>query len=83
MISWTLSRAVPLLGPDGDTLEWFGAGSDMNAQREATISLRELNEALEKQIEGRTAERDQVRKPSPNPLAILDFGEVLHHANPA
>lgn len=33
-IGWTLSHAVPILGPDGEIVEWFGAASDVTERRE-------------------------------------------------
>lgn len=39
-IGWVLSRAVPLFGPAGEITEWFGAGQDVTARREATERLR-------------------------------------------
>ncbi|WP_420138864.1 PAS domain-containing protein [Sphingomonas sp.] len=40
-IGWVLSRAVPLLGPDGEIVEWFGVGSDASSRRMAIEALRE------------------------------------------
>ncbi|RYZ05298.1 MAG: PAS domain S-box protein, partial [Comamonadaceae bacterium] len=34
-IGWVHSRAVPLLGADGEIVEWFGAGSDITQRRTA------------------------------------------------
>jgi PAS domain S-box-containing protein len=45
-IGWVLSRAVPLLGPDGEITEWFGAGSDVTARREAAERERVSEERL-------------------------------------
>jgi PAS domain S-box-containing protein len=41
---WTLSRAVPLFGPRGEIVEWFGAASDVTARKEAEDALRESGE---------------------------------------
>ncbi|NML43294.1 PAS domain-containing protein [Ramlibacter sp. G-1-2-2] len=43
-VGWVLSRAVPLLGPDGEITEWFGAGSDVTDRREATERLHKSEE---------------------------------------
>ena len=40
-VGWTLSRAIPLLGPAGEIVEWFGAASDISARREAEERLRQ------------------------------------------
>ncbi len=34
-LGWTLSRAVPVIGADGEVTEWFGAADDVTARREA------------------------------------------------
>lgn len=43
-IGWVLSRAVPLLGADGQITEWFGAASDVTARKLAEQQLREREE---------------------------------------
>jgi PAS domain S-box-containing protein len=89
-VGWTLSRAVPLLGPDGEILEWSGAASDISARREAEVALREseaklreFNATLEQQVEERTAERDRLWETSPDLLLVIDFEGVFHRVNPA
>jgi signal transduction histidine kinase/CheY-like chemotaxis protein len=46
-VGWVLSRAVPILGPDGEVVEWFGAASDITARREAEAVLRVARDAAE------------------------------------
>lgn len=41
---WTSSRAVPVLGADGEILEWFGAASDITARKQAETALKESEE---------------------------------------
>lgn len=36
---WTFSRAVPLLDPDGQIAEWFGAASDITPRKQAEEAL--------------------------------------------
>lgn len=43
-IGWVLSRAVPMLGPDGQVTEWFGTGRDVTERREAQDRLRKSEE---------------------------------------
>jgi PAS domain S-box-containing protein len=43
-LGWTLSRAVPMRGPEGEIVEWFGAASDMTPRRAAQERLRESEE---------------------------------------
>jgi signal transduction histidine kinase/CheY-like chemotaxis protein len=38
---WTLSRAVPLLGEQGQLVEWFGAARDVTARHAVEEALRE------------------------------------------
>ena len=40
-IGWVLSRAIPLIGQDGEISEWFGTGSDVTERRGAAEKLRE------------------------------------------
>ncbi len=43
-IGWVLSRAVPLLGPEGEIIEWFGTAKDVTAQHQVTQRLFESDE---------------------------------------
>jgi PAS domain S-box-containing protein len=48
-LGWTQSRAVPMLGKDGEITEWIGMASDVTARRESQESLlaqRRLYEAI-------------------------------------
>ena len=51
---WTASRAIPLLGPDGEITEWFGAASDVTARHKAEQHLRlvvnELNHRVKNNL---------------------------------
>jgi PAS domain S-box-containing protein len=51
---WTSSRAIPLLGPDGEITEWFGAASDITPRRRAEQHLRlvvnELNHRVKNNL---------------------------------
>ncbi|CAO3425170.1 PAS domain S-box protein [Azospirillum doebereinerae] len=40
-VSWTLSRAVPLLDAEGRITEWFGGASDITERRVVEATLRE------------------------------------------
>ena len=40
-VGWALSRAVPMLGEDGEIQEWIGAASDITERKEAEEKLRE------------------------------------------
>jgi PAS domain S-box-containing protein len=41
-VGWTLSRAVPITGPDGNVVEWFGAFSDLTARRQVEQEIEDL-----------------------------------------
>ncbi len=71
-VGWTQSRAVPLFGPDGEISEWFGAATDVTAQREAEVALRRLNETLEQRVEARTRERDRAWRLSQDLLVVAE-----------
>lgn len=46
-IGWTSSRAVPIIGTDGEIVEWFGTASDVTQAHEARASLAASREKLE------------------------------------
>ncbi len=50
-VGWALSRAVPLLDERGEIREWFGAASDVTAQRAAAEALRESERSLAAELE--------------------------------
>ena len=43
-IGWVASRAVPLLGPRGEIVEWFGTGTDVTSRKRAEGAMRESEE---------------------------------------
>ncbi|ONG56119.1 chemotaxis protein [Pseudoroseomonas deserti] len=49
---WAVWRAVPITGPDGDIIEWFGAASDITARREAEEAMRSSEQRLHSLVEG-------------------------------
>jgi signal transduction histidine kinase/DNA-binding response OmpR family regulator len=46
-LGWTHSRAIPLLGPEGEIVEWFGAARDITARKQSEeaqqLLIAELN----------------------------------------
>jgi len=46
-IGSTFSRAVPLLGDNGEILEWFGAASDITRRKDAEEDLRDIRSRME------------------------------------
>ena len=39
-VGWTFSRAIPVLGEQGEIQEWFGAASNITARKQAEEALR-------------------------------------------
>lgn len=48
-LGWTFSRAIPILGRDGEILEWFGAASDISLRKEAEEKLLKAKQEEEQQ----------------------------------
>ncbi len=46
-LGWTLSRAVPLLDPNGEITEWFGMAANVTARRQAEEALRRQAQLLD------------------------------------
>lgn len=45
-LRWTFSRAIPLLGPNGELEHWIGAANDISARKLAEEEVREGREQL-------------------------------------
>lgn len=60
-IGWTSSRAIPLLDPQGQIVEWFGTASDITARKQIEEELREAQTKLELRVRERTEELEQVQ----------------------
>jgi PAS domain S-box-containing protein len=45
-LGWTHSRAVPILGANGEITEWFGVASDVTARKQAEEAVRRSEERL-------------------------------------
>jgi PAS domain S-box-containing protein len=46
-LGWTHSRAIPILGNDGEILEWFGAASDITRRKQVERTLHEHRERFD------------------------------------
>ncbi len=46
---WTFSRAVPILGENGEIEEWFGTASDISLRKQTTLALKLAKEEAESQ----------------------------------
>ncbi|MDB6109044.1 MAG: multi-sensor signal transduction histidine kinase, partial [Pedosphaera sp.] len=53
---WHLIRAVPILDAAGHVLRWFGTCTDIDDQKRAEEEVRQLNAALERRVQERTAQ---------------------------
>ncbi|MEO6093007.1 MAG: PAS domain S-box protein [Novosphingobium sp.] len=43
-IGWTLARAVPILGPEGEIIEWAGAARDITERKQDEARLRAIQD---------------------------------------
>lgn len=43
-LSWTFSRAIPVLDEQGNIIEWFGSATDITAQKEVQEIIKESEE---------------------------------------
>ena len=42
-LGWTYSKAVPIIGADGEIVEWIGAAADITSRKTAEEQLKEAN----------------------------------------
>ena len=57
-----LTRVSPMRDASGNVVRWFGINTEISAQRQAEIDLRELNETLEQRIREALSERERVEE---------------------
>jgi len=55
-------RALPVIGDDGEIVEWVGVHTDISHQRAAEAALRDHAEMLARQVRHREAAEDQLRQ---------------------
>jgi PAS domain S-box-containing protein len=53
---WHLGRAVPIYDDEGRFLKWLGTATDIESQKQAEASLKQLAETLELRVAERTAQ---------------------------
>ncbi len=58
-LGWTFSRAIPLLGRNGEIVEWFGAAMDITERKKAEEELEKNRQNLEAMVQERTVELRQ------------------------
>ena len=67
-IGWTLSRAVPILGADGNIAEWFGLAADITNRKAAEEAIRDR----EAQSRAQAAEIETIYASAHVGLCVLD-----------
>jgi signal transduction histidine kinase/DNA-binding response OmpR family regulator len=83
-IGWTFSRAIPMLGSDGEIIEWFGAASDVSERRATQEALEQQRLALEEGARQKDEFLAMLAHELRNPLApIRNSGELLSRKLPA
>ncbi|CCD90227.1 putative sensor histidine kinase with multiple PAS/PAC and a response regulator receiver domain [Bradyrhizobium sp. ORS 285] len=50
-LGWAHSRAIPVLGSNGEIVEWFGAAREITEQKQAEYELRKSEERLRSAVE--------------------------------
>jgi PAS domain-containing protein len=53
-VGWTYSRAIPMLGTQGELTGWLGTARDVSARKAAEEQLLDFNARLERQVAERT-----------------------------
>ncbi|HET9594225.1 MAG TPA: ATP-binding protein [Anaeromyxobacteraceae bacterium] len=82
-VGWTLSRAIPVVGADGEVVEWFGTASDVTQRRVAEEALRRANLELEDADRRKDRFLGVLSHELRNPLAPIRNGlAILERAAP-
>ena len=75
-LGWTSSRAIPLLGPDGELIEWFGTATDITARKEAEAALRVSQSRVHRRAAGQRRPGCRLPGGPPAGVAGVDPAEV-------
>jgi len=76
-LGWTHSRAIPLVGPDGEIVEWVGAASDVTARKQAGEALREMADRFERH----SRLFEQIASTTPDFIYVFDLQGRFLFAN--
>lgn len=76
---WTYSRAVPILDPKGDIIEWFGTASDITDMKQSVEALRLANERSERQ----RRVYETITSGTPDLMYVWDLDYKFTYANTA
>jgi signal transduction histidine kinase/DNA-binding response OmpR family regulator len=75
-LGWTHSRAIPILGPDGEIVEWFGAARNVTDQKQAEetrqLLLSELNHRVKNMLASVHAIAQQTLRRAKDPAAFAN-----------
>jgi signal transduction histidine kinase/DNA-binding response OmpR family regulator len=75
-VGWANSRAVPILGTDGEIAEWFGATRDVTDRKRAEetqqLLLSELNHRVKNMLASVHAIAQQTLRRAKDPAAFVD-----------
>ncbi len=80
---WFKTRGTPIRGADGAIVEWFGTCTDIDDIVAARDVLARSREALERQVEERTRERDRAWNNSQDLQAVLGADGIFRAVNAA
>ncbi|MGI4735702.1 MAG: PAS domain-containing protein [Janthinobacterium lividum] len=79
-VGWTHSRAIPMLGAQGELTGWLGAARDVSARKEAERQLLEFNARLEQQVAERTQALGDSQARLQSVFDSVTTGVALMHA---
>lgn len=75
-VGWTHSRAVPILGMNGEIIEWFGAARDITDRKRAVetqqLLLSELNHRVKNMLASAYAMAQQTLRRAKDPAAFAE-----------
>ncbi len=80
---WLATAGRGFFDDAGRCKRLVGVVADVTDRRRAEVALRERNEALERDVEDRTRERDRIWENSRDLLLVVGPGGVVQAANPA
>jgi len=78
-LGWTHSRAIPIIGADGEIVEWFGAARDVTERKQVEetqrLLMNELNHRVKSMLATVHAIAQQTLRRSKDPAAFAEsFG---------
>jgi PAS domain S-box-containing protein len=83
VVRWVAAKGRGVFNQSGKCVRYIGTSIDITARKNIEQRLRQLNDSLERQVEERTADRDQVWHHSRDLIAIAGTDGIIRAANPA